>query len=123
MENAGDLIAHDKGEGWRLAVLAGENLNETFKAMKLFNSQNAPRVVADVLEVRAATVSKIENTVDGKDVKLGTEKDVTPLFEFSTTATNDPDRRQPGLVTADTDDLNRVDSGVRCSAPSAPVRR
>jgi len=64
MESAGDLVAHDRGEGWRLAVLAGENLNETVKAMKLFNSQNDPRVVADVLEVRAATVSKIENTVD-----------------------------------------------------------
>jgi len=64
METAGDLISRDTGEGWRLSVLAGENINETVKAIKLFNSKNAPRVTADTLEVRAATVSKIDNTVD-----------------------------------------------------------
>jgi len=50
-------------KGWRLSVLAGENINETIRQIVNFNEQNAPNVVIDSLEVKANTVSKIENTV------------------------------------------------------------
>ena len=46
MESATDLIGRETGEGWRLSVLAGENINDTVRAMKLFNSRHAPRVTA-----------------------------------------------------------------------------
>ena len=112
--------------GWQCAAslrFGGAVPDASLQSFRRTNITLIYRRTTIVVRCSSCSGTKIENTVDGKDVKLGTEKDVTPLFEFSTTATNDPDRRQPGLVTADTDDLNRVDSGVRCSAPSAPVRR
>lgn len=62
LENSADLISRDAG--WRVSVLASENINDTVKRINLFNSQNAPRIIVDTLEVRATTVSKIENTAD-----------------------------------------------------------
>jgi hypothetical protein len=50
-------------KGWHLSVLAGENVNESVRQITNFNEQNAPRVIIDSLEVKANTVSKIENTV------------------------------------------------------------
>lgn len=61
-ENSADLISREAG--WRVSVLASENINDTVKRINLFNSQNAPRIIVDTLEVRATTVSKIENTAD-----------------------------------------------------------
>ena len=63
LENAEGII----GEGestWRLSVLAGEDINATIREINLFNSSNAPRIICDSLEVKANTVSKIENTVN-----------------------------------------------------------
>ncbi|HKX83730.1 MAG TPA: hypothetical protein VJL58_05905 [Pyrinomonadaceae bacterium] len=48
---------------WRLSVLAGEDIYETIKAVKNFNLMRGPGFVCDALEVKANTVSKIENTV------------------------------------------------------------
>jgi len=60
LESAGEWIG---GTPWRLSVLAGEDLYDTIKKINYFNSRHAPDVVCDVLEVKANTVSKIENTV------------------------------------------------------------
>jgi hypothetical protein len=49
-------------EPWRLSGLAGEDIYETIKAVKNFNAMR-PGFVCDALEVKANTVSKIENTV------------------------------------------------------------
>jgi hypothetical protein len=62
LESAGDLIKPGENP-WRLSVLAGEDLYDTIKRINFSNSQNAPAVVCDTLEVKANTVSKIENTV------------------------------------------------------------
>ncbi|MGH9949658.1 MAG: hypothetical protein ACRD6X_21010 [Pyrinomonadaceae bacterium] len=62
LESAGDFIARG-GEPWKLAVVAGEDINETLRKIVDFNSANSPSVVCDVLEVKANTVSKVENTV------------------------------------------------------------
>lgn len=51
------------GIPWRLSVLAGEDIASTIRDVKLFNDEHAGRAVCDSLEVKANTVSKIENTV------------------------------------------------------------
>lgn len=78
IESAGDLLPRDGKNRWQLAVTAGEDINETIKAVRDFNRAYSQRAVADVLEVKANTVSKIENTV----ALLPDE--ITAYFEVST---------------------------------------
>jgi hypothetical protein len=63
IESAGDFISRDSKKVWRLSVLASEDLGDTIRRIKEFNSTCADGVVIDSLEVRANTISKIENTV------------------------------------------------------------
>ena len=88
METAGELIAKDGSDAWRLSVLAGEDIYQTIRQIEAFNARYAPNVVGDVLEVRANTESKIENTVNSLPEGL------TAYFEIPT------DERLPDLVTA-----------------------
>ena len=74
---ARDFVSKD-GDPWRLSVVAGEDINETIRAITTFNKANAPSIVCDVLEVKANTVSKIENTVKALPEGL------TPYFEIAT---------------------------------------
>jgi hypothetical protein len=62
LESAGDLLPRS-GDPWRLSVIAGEDINETVRTVRQFNRINGTKAIADVLEVRANTASKIENTV------------------------------------------------------------
>ena len=62
-ESARDFISRDAASGWSISVVAGEDIYETIKQITFFNEQNAANVVCDSLEVKAATASKIENTV------------------------------------------------------------
>src|SRR5688572_27061353 len=87
IESAGDLLPRG-GEPWRLSVIAGEDINETIRTVRDFNRMNATKAIADVLEVRANTVSKIENTV------FALPPEVTAYFEIATGET------LPELVTA-----------------------
>ena len=77
LENARDFISRDGKRAWRLSVLAGEDINQTIRAIKEFNAKNGPGVVCDALEVRANTVSKIENTV------RALPDDITAYFEIA----------------------------------------
>jgi hypothetical protein len=88
LESAKDFISRDKGDVWRLAVLAGEDIYDTLRRIEDFNAQNSSRVLADVLEVRATTESKIENTVNALPPNL------TAYFELPL------DERLPDLVCA-----------------------
>ncbi|MEQ1604984.1 MAG: hypothetical protein ABL999_08950 [Pyrinomonadaceae bacterium] len=63
IENAGDFVSRDANAAWRLSVLAGEDLTETFHQIRDFTSKYSPGVIVDSIEVRANTVSKIANTV------------------------------------------------------------
>lgn len=63
IENAGDFVSRDAKTAWRLSVLAGEDLTETFRQIRDFTDKYSPGVVIDSIEVRANTVSKITNTV------------------------------------------------------------
>jgi hypothetical protein len=76
-EASSDFVSRD-GDPWHLAVIAGEDINDTLRKIGSFNKANAPSTVCDVLEVRANTVSKIENTV--KSLPEG----LTAYFEIST---------------------------------------
>jgi len=61
LDVARDFVSRD-GEPWQLAVVAGEDINDTLRKITDFNVANAPSIVCDVLEVKANTVSKVENT-------------------------------------------------------------
>lgn len=63
IDNAQDFISRDQKQAWRLSVLAGEDLNTSIREIKEFSAKYGPGVVIDSIEVRANTVSKIENTV------------------------------------------------------------
>jgi hypothetical protein len=63
MESAQDFISRDASNRWRLSVLAGEDIYETIRLTETFNKKNSSRIICDALEVRATTISKIENTV------------------------------------------------------------
>lgn len=76
LESAKDFISRDSGDVWRLSVLAGEDIYDTLRRIEEFNAKNSSRVVGDVLEVRATTESKIENTVNALP------PDLTAYFEI-----------------------------------------
>lgn len=76
-EAAEEFISGDASDVWRLSVLAGEDLGTTIRAIKEFNRQHASGIVCDVLEVKAASVSKIENTV------VALPDGLTAYFEIS----------------------------------------
>lgn len=65
------------GSPWRLSVLAGEDIAATIRDIKLFNTEYSGRAVCDSLEVKANTVSKIENTV------ASLPEDLTAYFEIA----------------------------------------
>lgn len=77
LESGEGVIGNAKSP-WRLSVLAGEDIYDTIKRINLFNSKNAAVAVCEVLEVKANTVSKIENTVKSLP------QDLTAYFEIST---------------------------------------
>lgn len=87
LESASDFILRDNGgDAWRLSVLAGEDIYDSLRKIEDFNARNGSRVVGDVLEVRANTESKIENTVRALPPNL------TAYFELPL------DERLPDLV-------------------------
>ncbi|MEP6789151.1 MAG: hypothetical protein ABJB40_12010 [Acidobacteriota bacterium] len=77
IENAGEFISRDAESNWRLSVISGEDINDTLRRVKNFNAKYAPGVVIDSLEVRANTVSKIDNTL------IGMPEGITAYFEIS----------------------------------------
>src|SRR5688572_25092132 len=75
-ESAGELLPRDGEDPWRLSVLAGEDLSQTIKAIIEFNRKHSEQVVGDMLEVKASTASKIENTI------TALPRSITPYFEI-----------------------------------------
>jgi hypothetical protein len=62
-EAASQFVERDR-DPWRISALAAEDIYDTFRRLTRFNEQNAGAFIVDSLEVKANTVSKIENTVD-----------------------------------------------------------
>lgn len=75
--SAQDFISRDANTAWRLSAIAGEDVYDTLRRIEDFNAKNGPGVVCDSLEVKAATVSKIENTVNALP------GDLTAYFEIA----------------------------------------
>lgn len=68
----------DEAGKWHLAVIAGEDIYETIAAVREFNRCYAElTAIADVIEVKANTVSKIENTL------AAMPEGIVPYFEIS----------------------------------------
>ncbi len=63
IENAGEFVSRDAKTAWRLSVLAGEDLSASIREIKEFAAKHSPGVIIDAIEVKANTVSKVENTV------------------------------------------------------------
>ena len=78
IESARDLLPRGGNDPWRLSVIAGEDINETIRTVREFNRVNGKGALADVIEVRANTISKIENTV------AALPAEIAAYFEIST---------------------------------------
>jgi len=78
MQYAEDFIARDSENMWRLSALSGEDIYETVREIENFNRESAGSVVIDSLEVKANTISKIDNTVSALP------EGVTAYFEIDT---------------------------------------
>jgi hypothetical protein len=76
-ESAKEFLPRGRESAWRLSVLAGEDLASTVRSIIEFNRKHSERAICDLLEVKAATVSKIENTI------ASLPKAVTPYFEIA----------------------------------------
>jgi len=76
-ESAKEFLPKGRETAWRLSALAGEDVSATIRTINEFNRKHSDRVVCDVLEVKAATVSKIENTM------ASLPKAITPYFEIA----------------------------------------
>ena len=76
-ESAREFLPKGREAAWKLSVLAGEDVSATIRSMNEFNRKYSERAVCDVLEVKAATVSKIENTM------ALLPKAITPYFEIA----------------------------------------
>ncbi|HEX6123973.1 MAG TPA: hypothetical protein VFZ23_01245 [Pyrinomonadaceae bacterium] len=76
-DSARELLPKGRESAWRLSVLAGEDLAATIRSIIEFNRKHSDYAVCEVLEVKAATVSKIENTI------TALPKAITPYFEIS----------------------------------------
>lgn len=64
LENAGDFVSRDSKSTWRLSVVAGEDIYETIRQIDYFNLTCGAGVTVDSLEVKANSISKIDNTVE-----------------------------------------------------------
>ncbi len=80
MDHAGDFISRDGKSDWRLSVIAGEDINHTIRQIREFTRLYPKGVKVDMLEVKAATASKIENTV------IAVPEGITTYFEIASGA-------------------------------------
>jgi hypothetical protein len=76
-ESALEFLPRKRESAWKLSVLAGEDINATVRSIVEFNRKHSERAVCEILEVKANTVSKIENTVSLLP------KAVIPYFEIA----------------------------------------
>ena len=76
-ESAREFLPRRGGNPWRVSALAGEEIGATVRSINEFNRKHSDRAVCDVVEVKANTVSKIENTVSLLP------KAITPYFEIA----------------------------------------
>jgi hypothetical protein len=64
LRDAAAQFAERERQPWRISALAAEDIYDTLKRLTRFNERNSGSFIVDSLEVKANSVSKIENTVD-----------------------------------------------------------
>ena len=64
LKEAASQFVESESAPWQISALAAEDIYDTFRRLTRFNEENSGAFVVDSLEVKANTVSKIENTVD-----------------------------------------------------------
>lgn len=64
LESSEEFISRDADGGWRLSVLAGEDIYETFRKIEDFNAENSTKAVCDAIEIKADAPSLIETATE-----------------------------------------------------------
>ncbi|HSK73197.1 MAG TPA: hypothetical protein VK892_15975 [Pyrinomonadaceae bacterium] len=64
LESAEEFVSRDVDGGWRLSVLAGEDIYETFRKIEDFNAKNSPKAVCDAIEIKVDSPSLIETVAE-----------------------------------------------------------
>jgi hypothetical protein len=75
-EHAGDFIARDAGNAWRLAVIVGEDFARTIDQIREFNARTHEGVICDVVEHKVTTLGDIENAAHS------VPQEITAYFEL-----------------------------------------
>jgi hypothetical protein len=78
IEDTGDFIGRGPDGRWHIAAVAGEDINQSVRQVNEFNDKYGDTAFCDVLEIKANSLSKIENTLNGFP------DEVTAYFEIST---------------------------------------
>ncbi len=76
-ETARDFVSRDAAPDWRVSAVSGEDINAAFEVIERFNASNAPSIVCDTVEIRAASASVIE------DAATHLPDGVTAYFELA----------------------------------------
>ena len=79
LECADEFLDQSSVNNWRLSVLAGEDVHETLRQIDEFNNSNAARVLCDTIEVKANSISKIENTANALPAYLTAYFELPPV--------------------------------------------
>jgi hypothetical protein len=78
VQYAEDFISRDSKNVWHLSALSGEDIYQTIRDIENFNREQSGGVVIDSFEVKANSISKIDNTVQVLPAGL------TAYFEIGT---------------------------------------
>ena len=71
LETAQDFAARDQ-HGWRLSVLASDDIYDTARIVEDFNHEYAPHLIADTIETKAEMVSEIERIREAVSPRIQT---------------------------------------------------
>ncbi len=129
MDHAGDFVSRDGKSDWRLSVIAGEDINQTIRQVREFIRLFPTGVKVDMLEVKAATASKIENTVIAVPEGITTYFEIAPGSSFVDLVTTLAMKRQRaklrsgGVVAEDFPKTREIIRFVRtCMAANVPYK-
>lgn len=129
MDHAGDFISRDGKSDWRLSVIAGEDINQTVRQIREFSRVHTKGVKIDMLEVKASTASKIENTISGVPDGITTYFEIAAGASFVDLVTTLAMKRQRakirtgGVVAEDFPKSREVIRFVRtCLAANVPFK-
>jgi len=105
-EAAKDFVSRDAERGWRVAVVASDDLYDTLRIVEDFNAANSPGMICDTIEMKADTRFQIETVTEhlprGVTVyfELDPNKDLADLLALVAIAGQRAKIRTGGVTTA-----------------------